>query len=89
MNDKTYGLRTGELITFTSGAGMGKSSIMREMMHHLFKNTNHNIGILALEEGIKNTAFNIMSVEADARLYIKEIKKNLVIEQLDKYEKIL
>ena len=70
-------MRTGELITFTSGAGMGKSSIMRELMYHLFKNTNHNIGILALEESVKNTAFNIMSVEANARLYIKRNKKEL------------
>ena len=31
MNEKTYGMRTGELVTFTSGAGMGKSSIMREL----------------------------------------------------------
>ena len=65
LNDKTYGMRTGELITFTSGAGMGKSSIMRELMHHMLKNTNDNVGILALEESIKNTAFNIMSVEAN------------------------
>ncbi len=35
LNEKTYGMRTGELVTFTSGAGMGKSSIMRELMHHL------------------------------------------------------
>jgi len=87
MNEKTYGMRTGELITFTSGAGMGKSSIMRELMYHLFKNTNHNIGILALEESVKNTAFNIMSVEANARLYIKEIRKNYTQEQLDKWQK--
>mgnify|MGYP003115122801 FL=1 len=82
LNDKTYGMRTGELITFTSGAGMGKSSIMREMMHHLLKNTNHNIGILALEENTKNTVFNIMSVEANARLYINEVRKNYSEEQI-------
>ena len=52
MNDKTYGMRTGELITFCSGAGMGKSSIIRELMHHILRNTKDNIGILALEEGI-------------------------------------
>ena len=56
-------------------------------MHHLLKNTNHNIGILALEEGIKNTAFNIMSVEANARLYIKEVRNKFSIEQLKQYEK--
>jgi twinkle protein len=60
---------------------------MRELMYHLFKNTNHNIGILALEESVKNTAFNIMSVEANARLYIKEIRKNYTQEQLDKWQK--
>ena len=37
MNEKTYGMRTGELVAFTSGAGMGKSSIMREFMHHILK----------------------------------------------------
>jgi len=83
LNDKTYGMRTGELITFTSGAGMGKSSIMRELMYHMLKNTNDNVGILALEEGIKNTTFNIMSVDANARLYINEVRKKYSQEELD------
>ena len=83
LNDKTYGMRTGELLTFTSGAGMGKSSIMRELMYHMLKNTNDNVGILALEESTKNTAFNIMSVEANARLYINEIRKKYSQEELD------
>ena len=82
MNEKTYGMRTGELITFTSGAGMGKSSIMRELMYHIFKNSDDNIGILALEENSKNTAFNIMSVEASQRLYINEIRKKFSEEQI-------
>ena len=82
MNEKTYGMRTGELVTFTSGAGMGKSSIMRELMHHIMRNTEANIGVLALEESTKNTAFNIMSVEANARLYIKEIREQYTPEQL-------
>jgi len=87
MNEKTYGMRTGELVTFTSGAGMGKSSIMRELMHHILRNSNDNIGILALEESTKNTAFNIMSVEANERLYIKEIRNQFSREQLNKWQK--
>ena len=86
MNEKLYGMRTGELVTFTSGAGMGKSSMMRELMHHLMSNTNHNIGVLALEESIRNTAFNIMSVEADARLYIKEVRDTYSKDQLKTWE---
>jgi len=86
MNEKTYGMRTGELVTFTSGAGMGKSSIMRELMHHILRNSGDNIGILALEESTKNTAFNIMSVEANERLYIKEIRNKFSREQLNKWQ---
>ena len=86
LNHKTYGMRTGELVTFTSGAGMGKSSVMRELMYHLLKNTEDNVGILALEEGIKNTTFNIMSVEANARLYIKEVREKFEQEQLVKWQ---
>ena len=87
MNEKTYGLRTGELVTFTSGAGMGKSSIIRELMYHLMMNTKDGIGVLALEESIRNTAFSIMSVEANARLYIKEIRKQFTDKQLRDWQK--
>ena len=86
LNEKTYGMRTGELVTFTSGAGMGKSSIMRELMHHLMMNTKDNIGVLAMEESVRNTAFNIMSVEANARLYIKEVREQFSPEQLREWQ---
>jgi len=87
MNEKTYGIRTGELVTFTSGAGMGKSSIIRELIHHIMMNTLDNIGILCMEENIKNTAFNIMSVEANARLYIKEVRDQFTDDQLKEWQK--
>ena len=86
LNEKTYGMRTGELVTFTSGAGMGKSSIIRELMHHIMSTTKYNIGVLALEESIRNTAFNIMSVEANARLYIKEVRDQFTQEQLNDWQ---
>ena len=86
LNDKTYGMRTGELVCFTSGAGMGKSSIIRELMHHIMNSTKDNIGVLCLEENTKNTAFNIMSVEANARLYIKEIRSQFTRTQLEEWQ---
>ena len=86
LNEKTYGMRTGELVTFTSGAGMGKSSVMRELMYHIMGSTQDNIGLLAMEESTHNTAFNIMSVEADARLYIKEIRDQYTPEQLKDWQ---
>jgi twinkle protein len=65
---------------------MGKSSIIRELMHHLLKNTEDNIGVLAMEESIRTTAFNIMSVEANARLYIKEIRDQFDRKDLLKFQ---
>tara|TARA_R110000851_G_scaffold129753_12_gene263080 strand:- start:940 stop:2601 length:1662 start_codon:yes stop_codon:yes gene_type:complete len=87
LNDKLYGMRTGELVTFTSGTGMGKSSIMRELVHHIMNNTKDNIGLLSLEESIRNTALNIMSVEANARLYIKEVRDTYTRDQLNVFDK--
>ena len=87
LNEKLYGIRTGELITFTAGTGAGKSSLMRELMHHLLTNTEHNIGVFSLEENITRTMLHIMSVEANDRLYIKEVQKNYTLEQLQEFER--
>ncbi len=86
MNEMLYGMRTGELITFTAGTGAGKSSIMRELQHHLLNNTKHNIGVISLEENVKQTIFHLMSVEASKRLYIKEIRDTVDEKQLRMYE---
>jgi len=86
MNELLYGMRTGELVTFTAGTGAGKSSIMRELEHHLLNNTDSNIGIISLEENVKQTIFHLMSVEASKRLYIKEVRDEVSMEQLKHYE---
>ena len=56
LNEYTHGFRAKELVTITSGSGMGKSQIVRELEHYLLNQTEDNIGILALEEDIPKTA---------------------------------
>ena len=87
LNDMLYGMRTGELVTFTAGTGAGKSSIIRELEHHLLNNTDSNIGIISLEENIKQTIFHLMSVQASKRLYIDEVRAKVPEELLREYEK--
>ena len=70
LNDMTYGFRERELVTITSGSGMGKSQIVRELEHYLLGATDDNIGILALEEDIPKTALGIMSIEANQTLHL-------------------
>ena len=75
LNKKLYGLRQGELVTFTGGTGLGKSSVVRELQHWLLNKTSHNIGIVALEESWERTADGILSIEANKRLYIDDIRE--------------
>lgn len=72
LNSKLYGLRKREIVTLTSGSGMGKSAVTRELTHHLLRNTEDNIGVLALEESVQRTAWGIVSVEANLPLSIRE-----------------
>ena len=87
LNKKLFGIRTGELITFTAGTGAGKSSLMRELMYHLLQNTKHNVGVFSLEENIKQTAFHLMSVAASDRIYINEVRKKYTEQQLKEFER--
>ena len=87
LNAKLYGIRTGELVTVTAGTGTGKSSVMRELMHHVLNNTNENIGVISLEENVRSTIFHLMSVEANARLYIREVRENFPMKDLEQWQK--
>lgn len=87
LNEKLYGLRTGELVTLTAGTGTGKSSIMRELMYHILSNTEDSIGVLALEENIRQTCFHLMSVPANDRLYLREVRATYTKEQMQEFEK--
>lgn len=72
LNELTLGIRCPELVTVTSGSGMGKSQIIREIEHHLLGATEENIGVLALEENIARTSMGIMSVAANRPLHLEK-----------------
>lgn len=86
LNDKLYGIRTGELVTFTAGTGTGKSSILRELMYHVLSNTTDSIGVLALEENVRQTCFHLMSVPANDRLYLREVREGYSREKMKEFE---
>ena len=81
LNDYTHGFRRRELVTITSGSGMGKSQIMRELEHDRRKNTEDTSGILALEEDVPKTARGIMSIEANKQLHLPDVKETVTKEE--------
>lgn len=89
LNKKLYGLRQGELVTLTGGTGLGKSSITRELEHWLIEKTEDNVGIIALEEDWRRTVDGILSIEANARLYIDNVRDTIDQEVLkNMYQKV-
>ena len=89
LNKKLYGLRQGELITLTGGTGLGKSSVTREIEHHLIMNTTDNVGVIALEEDWRRTVDGILSIEANARIYIDQEREKFSKDDLDKLFNVL
>jgi len=85
LNKKLHGLRRGELMTLTGGTGLGKSSVTRELEHWLITNTKDNVGIIALEEDWRRTVDGILSIEANARLYIDQVREEYTEEQLNTF----
>jgi len=83
LNDKLFGMRKSELVTFTGGTGLGKSSITREIEHWLITHSKDRVGIIALEEDWKRTVDGIVSIEANDRLYIEEIRDKYDEDTLD------
>lgn len=86
LNDKTFGIRTGEIVTWTGGTGTGKSSFVREIVFHILNERKENIGVLCLEESVKNTVFHLMSIAAEDRLHIREIREKHSREDLKRWQ---
>jgi len=69
LNDMTMGLRAGEITTICSGSGIGKSSVCKEVAHHLILK-GESVGYIALEESTKRTALGIMGIHLNKPIYL-------------------
>ena len=70
LQEKTKGVRHGELYVFTSGSGMGKSTILRELEYYFGVNRGELCGIVALEESTRKTGLELMSIHLNRRIML-------------------
>lgn len=70
LQNKTKGVRHGELYVFTSGSGMGKSTILRELEYYFGVQRGELCGIVALEESTRKTGMELMSIHLNKRLIL-------------------
>ena len=85
LNQLTYGMRLSEIVLITADTGVGKTSVVKEIEHHLLKNTDKGIGILHLEEPNKDTLLGLMSITANRPLHLPDVRENIKEEDLRKY----
>lgn len=55
LNEKTYGIRTGEFVIITAQTGVGKTSFLREVQNHLLNTSDVKIGVMYIEEEGEDT----------------------------------
>ncbi len=77
INEKTKGMRLGEIVLFTSGTGSGKSTVIKEVIFELLEKTTDNIGLVSLEESVGDTAEKFIGMY---------LKKNLEEDSVDESE---
>jgi twinkle protein len=72
MQEMTRGFRTGVLEVFCSGTGMGKTSFIKELQHHILNTTNLVQGLIHLEEIVETTAESFVSMELGTRVHLDD-----------------
>jgi len=68
INEKTKGMRFGEIALFTSGTGSGKSTVIKEIILDLLDKTDYKVGMISLEESIGDTAEKFIQMKLKQNL---------------------
>ena len=77
LQEKTHGIRYGELTTITAGTGQGKSTFCRQLATDLL-NSGERVGYIALEESNRRTALGLMSVAVGKALHLGEHEQQVL-----------
>lgn len=82
LNQKTYGIRRGEVDTWTSGSGMGKTAVLRELQYHLLGKVEESIGVIALEEPLVDSVEALMALHLNKRIQLPDIREQTSDDEL-------
>jgi twinkle protein len=86
LNSQTYGIRLSEMVVITADTGVGKTTIISEIEHHIHKvNPEAGIGMLHLEEMNSDTALHLMSKEANLPLHLPDVREMVSSEDFKTY----
>ena len=90
INKLLRGFRKGELVTFTAGSGMGKTTLAREVAYDMLMTHGLRVGWVALEENTQRSALGFMGIGMDSPIYLQEERKDTDKEKMQKaYQDII
>jgi twinkle protein len=70
----------GDVITVTSGTGMGKTQLLTELRHFYHQTTSLKFADIVLEDDLGRTMSRLMSMKLNRRIYLPEVR-SLVTEE--------
>ncbi|MBL4876202.1 MAG: toprim domain-containing protein [Cohaesibacteraceae bacterium] len=80
----TYGIRFSQLDIWTSGTGMGKSTVLKALQDHFYKSTPFNQCLLHIEERLEDTVDALIGYDIGARVHLPDVRKTISDEVYDK-----
>ena len=72
LNKMLYGIRTSELVVLAAGSGLGKSTILRELVSHILNNTADKVGLAFLEETPERTMRGLVGLEMNKKIHLPD-----------------
>ena len=72
MNEKTYGIRSGEVVLITAQEGLGKTEVVRNIEYNIFSTTDHSIGVIHLEEPIKRVVQGYVGIKLGKPVFLPD-----------------
>lgn len=74
LDKMLHGIREAELTTWCAGSGVGKSSILRELVHHVLTTTTGKVGLAFLEETPERTMRGIVGLQLGKRIHLDGVE---------------
>lgn len=91
LNRLTYGLRTSEFVTITANPGVGKTSVVREVVFNVLQKILNNkddsrcVGLMMLEDSNTESLRGLASLVANKPLHLPDIRSKVPVEEMKKY----
>jgi len=87
LDDMAYGIRFGEIVLFTAQEKVGKTEIIRAIEYHLLQTTDHNIGIIHLEETEKRSVQGLIGYQLNTPVHLPTGTASME-EQMEAFRKL-